>query len=122
MNGTAKDAKGFVEGVVRYLRASSAADKSSQFPKVQTLLYKISSSARKERIARVDSPIELTVPEKQKLETLLSKIVGHSLVFEYSTNSSLLAGLRIRMGDWVFDTSLVTQVDELAVMLRNTPL
>ena len=110
-----KDARGFVDGVVTYLRE----DKKTRdvAPKVQTLLSKVSAAARKQKVAHVTASVELTSKETDKLAGVLAKFLGHEVDVETTVDASLLGGFRINVGDWVVDTSLATSVDALGQSL-----
>lgn len=104
-----KDARGFVEGVVGYL---NRADKTrSTVPKVTALLRRVTAQAQKESTARVETPVALSPDEKQTLSRFLSKLMGHRVQMELRVNPSLLCGVRITVGDWIVDTSLLYQLE-----------
>jgi len=110
-----KDARGFVDGVVRYLKSETHA--SPNIPKVRSYLMRMTASARRETSARVESSVALTNGEKVLLRTYLTGLVNHTVTFHYAVDARLVAGLRIRIGDWVVDTTLVKQLDDLSASL-----
>ena len=111
MNAISNDAKGFVEGVVRYIRTGGQSQ--SVLPKVQSLLHKVTSATRKEKIAMVQSSVALTVNERQKLQKILNRILGHEVILECTVQPTLIGGLRIQIGDWVVDTSMKEQLEAM---------
>ena len=110
-----KDARGFVNGVVDYLKKDGKARSSA--PKVQALLRKVTSQARKEATATVESPVSLTLGEKQQLNAVLARLIGHSVHLDIRVNPALLGGIRILVGDWIVDTSLTHQLELMGKQL-----
>lgn len=115
MKATTKDAKGFVNGIMDYLRRDGKDVRG--VPKVATLLDKMSNSARKAHQAYVESAVKLTSIEEQSIVRLLSKVVGHEVSIESRLNADLVAGIRIQMADWVVDTSFRGQLEQMAAIL-----
>lgn len=110
------DAKGFVEGVIRYMRTESPS--ASRFiPKVQRLLYKMTIRDKSEKVALLDSAIEMAEPQKQKIQKILESLVEHRLDIEYRIMPELIAGFRVQIGDFVIDTSFSHQLDSLGETL-----
>ncbi len=104
-----KDARGFVEGVVGYLKRNGKA--RSTVPKVTALLRRVTTRVHKDTLARVESPVVLSASEKQALGGVLSKLTGHSVRLDLHVNPALLGGIRITVGDWIVDTSLSYQLE-----------
>jgi len=114
MDTLQKDARGFVEGVVRYL---SAGKTGAHVPKVRSFLLRMTASAKKQREAHVESSIALTVIEKQEFRQFLTLLTNHPVQLHFSVNPGHIAGFLIRVGDWVVDTTLSGQIDDLAQSL-----
>lgn len=110
-----KDARGFVEGIVKYLKQDGKTTAST--PKVETLLAKVSKNAQREHIADVESAVTLTPEEKLRLGSILSRFIGHDLEIVMHTNTALLGGLRIKIADLVIDTSLESKLYAMAQTL-----
>ncbi len=112
MKSVSKDARGFVEGVMNHLKRSGKARDVS--PKVQSLLLKMTASAKAEHQAKVESAVKLTSPEILSLSRMLSKIAGHEVSISTTVNPSLIGGIRITMADWVLDSSIRFELKEMA--------
>ena len=110
-----KDARELSDRVVDYLRRSGRA--ATVVPKVQKLLTRVTEQARKEKMALVSTAIALTSDEKEALAVLLSKKLSHEVVIENVVKPEVLGGLRIQVGDWVVDTTIVSQLSQLAEQL-----
>lgn len=68
--------------------------------------------ARREVI--VESAVELDGPTRQRVVSGLAKQYGPDLVAQYKITPDLLGGLRIRVGNDVFDGSVKGRIDRLA--------
>ena len=66
------------------------------------------------RMVLVESATNLTATEGQKVVAGLAKDYGDNLTIEYKTNPDLLGGLRIKVGDDVFDGSVKGRLDRLS--------
>ena len=64
--------------------------------------------------AKVYSTRELTEDERARISTVFSKNVGkQSLRIENIVDPSLLGGIRIQIGNRIYDSSLSTKLDRL---------
>lgn len=110
-----KDAKGFVEGVVGYL----SKDKRSlgSVPRVSELFRKVTATAEKEKTAKVESALALSISEQTRLTKALEALTGHSVELVVKVDPGLIAGFRITVGDWVVDTSLSGQLEAMETLL-----
>ncbi len=110
-----KDARGFVSGIVQYLEGDKPI--SSQVPKLKKLLSKVTAADGKDVEAEVITTVPMQVEEKQKLTTALEKLVKHPVKLVCSVDESYIAGMQIKIGDWVVDTTFVHQLQSLAQVL-----
>lgn len=69
-------------------------------------------TARREVL--VESATVLTASEGQRVSAGLAKDYGDKLSIRFTTNSDLLGGLRIKVGDDVFDGSVKGRLDRLS--------
>lgn len=112
-----KDARGFVDGVMTYLRSDSKS--KTAIPKVQSFLGKITQSARKEKIAKVESTVALSESEKTGMEKALARILGHEVQLDSVVRPDTLAGFRIQVGDWILDMTMKNQLEQMATLLTK---
>lgn len=112
-----KDARGLVDGVVSYLK--NEGKMKSVMPKVQAFLTRVTSQAKKEKIARIATSVELTQEEKKHVEDVLVRLLGHEVTLECVVQPQLVAGFRIQVGDWIVDTTLKSQLEKMATVLTN---
>ncbi len=109
MNPLTHDARGFVEGVVSYLRREGKAEQ--YVPRVRKLLQKVTASTRRQQEARVRSVVALTASEKQALGRVLASVIGRPVTIRCTVDRSLLGGLRVDIGDLIIDTTLSRQLN-----------
>ncbi len=107
-----KDARFFVDGITTYLRREGAVG-GSVIPRMTALFEKVSSSARGQKIASVESAVPLTLGEKREVSLLLARLLGHDVELDCHVDASAIGGFKIQVGDWVVDTTLRGQVDAL---------
>lgn len=112
MKTLSKDARGFIDEVATYVRSDARA--KTVAPRVTSLLTKVTVAARRENNAQVKSAVVLNEQEKKRIEVLLRRLLGHSVVCHYSIDESLIGGIKIQVADWVVDSSLATQVAAIA--------
>lgn len=109
-----KDARGFVTGIVDYLRRDKIT--SGDVPKVRELFRRVTTDALQEKYAKVETSVVLTEEEKKSLVRWLSDLVGRPIQLVVTVNAKLLGGFRVTVGDWVVDTTLKHQ---LAMMTES---
>lgn len=118
MKSISKDARGFVEGVINHLKQSGKIRDIT--PKVQSLLFKMTASAKREHQARVESVISLTQTELSAVARILSRISGHEVSLSNEVNPELIGGIRITMADWVMDSSIRSELSNMAHMMNTS--
>lgn len=116
MKSNSKDARGFVEGVITHLKQSDKGREVSS--KVETLLLKMTNNAKREHRAHVESAVKLTEAESQAIVRMLSRLAGHEVSLTNTVEPSLIGGIRVTMGDWVVDSSLRNELQEMAHIVK----
>lgn len=107
-----KDARFFVDGITTYLRGEGKLGERL-IPRMTTLFDKVTSSAKGQKIARVESVVPLNKSEKQKISILLSRILDHNVELDCSIDAGAIGGFKIQVGDWVVDATVRGQIDAL---------
>lgn len=107
-----QDAKGFVSGIVGYLKGDKKI--SNQVPKIRKLLSKVTAENGKDVEAEVVTVVALTIEEKQKLTEAIEKLVKHPVKLVSTVDARILAGMRIKIGDWIVDTTYASQLQSIA--------
>lgn len=113
-----KDARGFVDGVMTFLRKEGKSSKVT-IGKVEGLLGRVSARAKREKLARITSAVSLTANEQSDLAHAVGKILGHDIEVESVVDPQIIGGMIIQVGDWVVDTSLKSQLEEMANLMEQ---
>lgn len=111
MTSITRDARFFVDGVAKYLKAGGGS--GVIIPKVTAALHKITSGANAGNIANVETVVALSAAEKSAVSRFLSRLLSHSVTLTCKTNKNLIGGIRVTVGDWVVDTSIASQINQM---------
>ena len=65
------------------------------------------------RSARVESAVALNDTQQQTVRDGLSRLKGSEVAVEFAQNADLIGGMRVRLGDDVFDGSVRTRLTRL---------
>lgn len=117
MSNLQHDARGFVNGIVDYLKTDGK--RRGALPKVQSLLLKVSDRASRETKAIVKSVVPLTQDEKEILQRVLEKHMNHPITIVAELDDTLIGGLRIEIADFIIDTSYNAQLEKMADSLMK---
>ncbi len=88
--------------------------KPRDYPAILSALQRLTRLAYERRKVTVESAVELDEASQQRVLAGLTKQYGPDLVAQYQINPSLLGGLRIRVGNDVFDGSVKGRLDRFA--------
>ena len=66
------------------------------------------------RSARVESAVVLTEAQQQTIRESLGRLKGGEVTVEFSENADLIGGMRVKIGDDVFDGSVKTRLATLS--------
>ena len=72
-----------------------------------------------EHTAMVNSAQELTADQKNYLEKILRDNFDANLEFEYQVDNKLIAGLVVKVRDFILDMSLSSQLEQISQNLKN---
>lgn len=67
----------------------------------------------REAVASVESARQLTPDQQAQLARILTALADHRVNIELSLEPGLIAGVRVRLGDTVMDSSMAGQLEEL---------
>ena len=115
MKTLSKDARGFIDGVTKYMRSDRRGKQI--LPKVSALFTKVTSAAKRERIATITSVVVLSESEKSTIARVLRNILEHDVECRFIINPDLLGGMKIQVADWIVDSSLSSQLESLSQLL-----
>ena len=66
------------------------------------------------RSARVESAVALTEAQQQSVRESLVRLKGSEVTVEFAKNTGLIGGMRVKIGDDVFDGSVKTRLASLS--------
>ena len=66
------------------------------------------------RSARVESAVALTEAQQQSVRESLVRLKGGEVTVEFAENAGLIGGMRVKVGDDVFDGSVKTRLATLS--------
>ena len=69
--------------------------------------------------ALVISAISLSNSEKKDIQEMLVQRFGADVSVDYQTDADVLGGVRIEAGDWVFDTTVASELKKLTNLLQQ---
>ena len=113
-----QSASAFVDGIVKMLESDTKSRGIA--PMVQSVLVKVSDSAKRERTAKVMSSTQLSEEEKTHIAELVERLKGdEDFDIEYTVDRALIAGLKIYVSDIILDTTYQTQLEQMAHFLAE---
>jgi F-type H+-transporting ATPase subunit delta len=87
--------------------------KPRDYAGILSALQRLTRLDLERRKVTVESAVELDEATRQRIVAGLAKQYGPDLVAQYQVNPALLGGLRIRVGNDVFDGSVQGRLDRL---------
>ena len=99
---------------LRDLVSKLIAAKPRDFQAILASIQRLTRLEQARRSVIVESATVLNDGERQKVVAGLAKDYGNKLTIEYKINPELLGGLRIKVGDDVFDGSVQGRIDRLS--------
>ncbi|MEY3394520.1 MAG: hypothetical protein RL346_756 [Verrucomicrobiota bacterium] len=99
---------------LRDLVSKLIASKPRDFQAILASLQRLTRLEQARRTVIVESATALHDDERQRVVAGLNKNYGNQLTVEYKLNPELLGGLRIKVGDDVYDGSVQGRIDRLS--------
>lgn len=99
------------EAKLRTVVARLVEAKPRDYPAILSALQRLTRLALERRKVTVESSVELDGASQQRVLAGLTNQYGADLVVHYQINPALLGGLRIRVGNDVFDGSVKGRLD-----------
>ena len=100
------------EATVRQVADKIAADKPRNYLALLTAFTELVRLERAAHTATITSAVPLTAEEQAAIETKLNARQS-GLSYEWQVDSSLIAGLTVKVGDNVTDASIRTRIEQL---------
>ena len=109
-----RQAQNIATALIEYLK------KNNQLEMLPELLKEAKKETKKysdENTAHVYSAVELSDGEKKEIKETLESNLKKTLDFKTYTDSELIGGIKIRIGDKVIDYSISNKIDQLKASL-----
>jgi len=90
------------------------ADRPRDFRQILHELHRLVKSDVESRMASIQSATDLDATQRARIESNLTNQHGQGLTFHYSTDAALLGGIKIRVGDDVWDGSVQAKLEKIA--------
>lgn len=91
-----------------------AEEKPRDYRGILHALHRLVRLDTESRRAVVESATDLDTPSRVRIEKNLNEQYGGGLTFSYTTNADLIGGVRIRVGNDVWDGSIQSRLERLA--------
>ena len=113
------DGNAVAEDRVRLIARKIAERKPRNYAALLKAFSGMVEYAVKSRTATIQSAVPLTEEERSLIQAKLEARYGGALYYRWEVEPSLLAGVRIQVGDDVKDGSVRSRIDRLAAMART---
>jgi F-type H+-transporting ATPase subunit delta len=104
----------FDEAKLRNVVAKLIEAKPRDYQGILSAIQRLTRLELERRQVTVESAVELDEASRQRVVAGLAKQYGSDLVVQYQVTPTLLGGLRIRVGNDVFDGSVQGRLERLA--------
>jgi F-type H+-transporting ATPase subunit delta len=104
----------FDEAKLRMVASRLIESKPRDYKAILAALHRLTRLELARREVTVESAVELDEPTRQRVVSGLASQYGSGLVVQYKLTPDLLGGLRIRVGNDVFDGSVKGRLERLA--------
>jgi F-type H+-transporting ATPase subunit delta len=101
------------ENKLRSVVSRLVESKPRDYAGILSALQRLTRLDLERRKVTVESAVELDEATRQRVVAGLAKQYGGDLVAQYQVNPALIGGLRIRVGNDVFDGSVQGRIDRL---------
>ncbi|WP_319380629.1 F0F1 ATP synthase subunit delta [Thiomicrorhabdus sp.] len=88
-------------------------------PEVSQQFEVLKAEEEKRVLATVISAQEVTVEQKTKLNAALNAKFDAEVEMNYEVDPSLIAGIKIKVGDWAIDGSALSQLNKLGAAIAQ---
>ena len=104
----------FDESKLRTVATRLIEAKPRDYKAILAAIQRLTRLELERRKVTVESAVEIDEPTRQRVVVGLATQYGPDLVVQYQVTPALLGGLRIRVGNDVFDGSVQSRLDRLA--------
>ncbi len=101
------------EHVINTLKLLIVRGRGNTVPDVAAAFRSISDESLGRAHANVTSAFALTPEQQEEIARKFSALTGKTVTVELAVDPSLLGGIRVRIGDTLYDSSLATKLAEI---------
>ena len=97
--------------------------RNKRFAKLSSIIFQfmnINSQKRGDVLADVTSSDELSDNQKNVIKDQLKSILGEKLFLNFNVDKKILGGLIVKIGSKMIDSSLLTKINKLKVVIEGT--
>jgi len=106
------------EAKLRTVFQKVATAKPRDFRAILAALHRLTRLDVERRTVTVESAAELPQPDQRRVMANLIAQYGDNLIFNFTITPGLLGGLRIRVGNDLYDGSVQGRIDRLAAAFK----
>lgn len=99
-----------VKGVLDFLKDSTH---ESALSEVASELTNIADIVGLSKTAFIYTIVPFTEIDKKDIKNKLEKLVGHEIILREVIKPDILGGFKIKLGDWVYDSSIKGELETL---------
>ncbi len=107
-----EDAKRLLDMMAEHHRLSLLGEVASIFESMR-------AAAENRIVAEAVSALEPTVEQKDKISAALKEKFNADVQVNYTVDPALIAGMRLKIGDWVVDSTATTQLEKLRAAIAQ---
>jgi F0F1-type ATP synthase delta subunit len=111
MKTLSKDARDFVDGVVKYIKTDSKSITVGS--QVRSVLAKVTEAENLENKAVIETAVSFNEIETKSIKEVLERLFGHPIEPKIVVSPKLIGGFCITVGDWVYDATLSSQLKQI---------
>ncbi|MGZ4593075.1 MAG: F0F1 ATP synthase subunit delta [Actinomycetes bacterium] len=100
------------EETLRLVRQAVAHPRGRHFDQTIEIYGDVAADRRSRMVALVTAAVPLTVQQRERLISALSRIYGHDVHLNVEIDPDLIGGMRVEIGDEVIDGSVATKLDD----------
>lgn len=101
-----------VKGVIDFIKDTTH---ETEFNEVVLRLGSFAKSLKEAKVAHIYTVLPLDETIKNQIRKKIESMVGHEVTIRETVDKNLLGGVKIRVGDWVYDGTISGQL----VTLKN---
>lgn len=104
--------KKIVDGILNYL------ERTKQVEILPAVVNKLLQIAKKKKEAIVYSAVVLTNEELERINKFLQSYLNEEVTLKNEVSKRILGGMRIEIGDLVFDASILSEISKIKKNLQ----